>query len=62
MNRIDTSRFFRSHMTAPKGRGGWMFEDKAGNIILTHCGTYAEAKKAAQQQAKKMDTYLYVCP
>ena len=49
-------------MTAPKGRGGWMFEDKAGNIVLTHCGTYTEAKKVAQKLAKKMDTYLYVCP
>ena len=62
MNRIDTSRFYRSHVKQPKGRGGWMFEDKDGNIVVTHSGTYTEAKKVAQEYAKSNNTYLYVCP
>jgi hypothetical protein len=44
---IDTRRYFRSHMKEPRGRGLWIFETLAGRFVLSHSGTYAEAKKAA---------------
>ena len=56
---IDTSRFYRSHLKQPKGRGGWLFEDQDGNIVFSFNGTYTEAKRAAQNSGHYG---LYVCP
>jgi hypothetical protein len=56
---IDTSRYEASHRKSPKGRGGWLFEDEGHNIVFSFSGTYAEAKKAAQESGF---FGLYVCP
>lgn len=56
---IDTSRHYRSHLSSPRGRGGWLFEDRDGNIVFRYSGTYTEAKRAAQQSGFSV---LYVCP
>lgn len=57
---IDTSRYYRSHMKAPKGRGSWLFEDYHGNIVFMHNGTYGEAVKAAR--AAVTLNVIYTCP
>jgi len=62
IQRIDTSRFFNSHLKQPKGHGLWMFEDKTGDIVFEHTGNYSKAKKAAQTFAADNRTFLYVCP
>lgn len=60
---IDTSRYFRSHMKEPRGRGSWLFENQAGDIVFMLNGTYAEAKKAAVQHCREHDLAgLYTCP
>lgn len=45
---IETSRYFRGHQKQPRGRGNWIFENKAGEAVFMHNGTYAEACKAAR--------------
>lgn len=57
---IDTSRYFRSHLRAPRGRGSWLFENHHGEVVFMHNGTYGEAVKAAK--AAKLLNVLYVCP
>lgn len=60
---IDTARYYRSHLTQPKGRGSWLFEDEAGNIVFMFNGTYAEARRAAIAHCKANGLRgLYVCP
>lgn len=61
--RVETSRHDASHMHAPRGRGGWMFENEAGEVVLSHSGLYAEAKRAAVAWGKAHGVaVLYVCP
>lgn len=63
MPTIETARYFRSHLRAPRGRGSWLFEDQAGNIRFMYNGTYSEAKKAAQQHCRENGlAFLYTCP
>ena len=57
---IETSRYIRSHLKAPKGRGYWLFENRAGEIVFSHNGTYTEACRAAK--AAKVAALLFVCP
>lgn len=60
---IDTARFYRSHLASPKGRGSWLFENQAGDIVFMHNGTYTEAKRAAIKHATQHGiATLYVCP
>jgi hypothetical protein len=60
---ICTSRFYRSHLTSPRGRGSWLFENQAGDIVFMHNGTYSEAKRAAMAYcAQRGLAGLYVCP
>lgn len=61
--RLDLSRFHASHGNAPRGRGGWLFENEAEQVVFSFSGTYAEAKRAALTwcRANGCDT-LYVCP
>lgn len=59
---IDTSRHNASHMHDPRGRGGWMFENEAGEHVFTFSGTYGEARRAAKAWAKANGVpVLYVC-
>ena len=63
MPTICTSRYVRSHLKDPKGRGSWLFEDQAGEIVFMHNGTYSEAKKAALQHCREHGLAgLYTCP
>lgn len=57
---IDTSRYFRSHMKQPRGRGLWLFEDTTGQVVCQHNGTYTEACAAARRVAHW--AVIYVCP
>lgn len=60
---VETSRHDASHLRAPRGRGGWMFENQAGEHVFTFCGTYAESKRAALAWARANRVeVLYVCP
>ena len=60
-----TERFEFSHGKAPRGRGGWIFEDRSGEHQFFARGgqTLAEAKREATEWARENghDT-LYVCP
>ena len=56
---IDTSRFYRSHLKSPRGRGYWLFENKLGEIVFSFSGTYSEAAAAAKKSGHSV---LYVCP
>lgn len=61
--KIDTRRHFISHMREPKGRGGWLFETEAKEVVFVHSGTYAEARKAAIQFGTEQGiAVLYTCP
>lgn len=62
INRIDTRRFYNSHLRYPKGWGMWLFEDKMGGVQVEHTGLYSEAKKVAQRFASENNTFLYVSP
>lgn len=42
-SKVNTSKFFRSHMKQPRGYGIWMFETKDGEYIGEHIGRYSEA-------------------
>ena len=44
---INTRRHFLSHMREPRGRGGWLFENEAREVVFQFSGTYAEARRAA---------------
>lgn len=65
MNRatVDNSRHNRSHLQNPRGRGGWMFENEAGEHVFTFSGTFAEARRAALAWARAHGVdVLYTCP
>lgn len=60
---IETRRYYLSHLKAPRGRGSWLFETQACEIVLMHNGTYTEAKRAAIAYCVKNGiSTLYVCP
>jgi hypothetical protein len=60
---IDNSRHDRSHLHSPRGRGGWLFENHAGDIVFQHQGTFGEAKAAAKAWGKANSVpVLYTCP
>ena len=60
---IETNRYFNSHMKTPRGRGLWLFETAARAVVFEFNGSYAEAKKAAQDWARANgQAALYVCP
>lgn len=56
---LKTSRFYASHLKAPRGRGGWLFENVHGEIVFSFSGTYSEAAAAAKKSGHSV---LYVCP
>jgi hypothetical protein len=59
---INTRRHYLSHLREPRGRGGWLFENDAREIVFSHNGTYAEARKAAQVWAAAHGMFgLHVC-
>jgi hypothetical protein len=60
---INTRRHLLSHLREPRGRGGWLFETDAGEVVFSHQGTYAEARRAAIAwgTANGHQT-LYTCP
>lgn len=60
---IHTSRFYASHLRSPRGRGSWLFENRAGEVVFMHNGTYTEAKKAAVAFGRQNGhSLLWVCP
>lgn len=60
---IDTARYYRSHLKQPKGRGSWLFENRAGEIVFQHNGPYGEAKKAAMAYGREHGhAVLFACP
>lgn len=60
---ISTRRHFLSHLRSPRGRGGWLFENDAREVVFQHSGTYGEAKKAALAWAAANGVaVLHVCP
>ena len=60
---IETRRHYLSHLHEPRGRGGWLFETTAREVVFSHSGTYAEAKKAAKAWAAERGiATLHVCP
>lgn len=60
---IETNRFYRSHLRQPSGRGSWLFENRAGEVLF-HCNdTYAAARKAAIVWGTEQGIdVLYTCP
>lgn len=60
---IETNRFYRSHLRQPSGRGSWLFENRAGEVLF-HCNdTYAAARKAAIAYGTENGIdVLYTCP
>lgn len=60
---IETNRFYRSHLRQPSGRGSWLFETRAGEVVF-HCNdTYGAAKKAAIAWGTEQGLdVLYTCP
>jgi len=60
---IETNRFYRSHLRQPSGRGSWLFETRAGEVVF-HCkDTYAAARKAAIAWGTEQGLdVLYTCP
>ncbi len=48
---VDTREFEYEHGRQPRGRGGWLFQLKAGSDVVEPYfaakGTYAEARKQA---------------
>lgn len=63
MARLELSRYQASHPFAPRGRGGWLFENQAGEVVFSHSGLFGEAKRAALAWAKLHGVrVLYVCP
>jgi hypothetical protein len=60
---INTRRHFLSHLREPRGRGGWLFENEAREIVFQFSGTYGEAAKAARAWgAANGYSTLYTCP
>lgn len=55
---LKTSRYYASHLKAPRGRGYWLFENKLGEVVFSFSGTYSEAAAAK----KSGHSVLYVCP
>lgn len=61
---FDTTPYEISNGHTPRGRGGWMFQDRqqylidqydntySWDTIHTFCGTYTEAKRAARASGK----------
>lgn len=61
--RLDLSRHQASHGAAPRGRGGWLFENEAAQIVFSFSGTYADARRAALAWCRANSVAaLYVCP
>ncbi len=60
---IETRRFYVSHLRQPSGRGSWLFETRAGEVVF-HCNdTYGAAKKAAiAWGTQNGHDVLYTCP
>lgn len=60
---IETRRFYLSHLRQPSGRGSWLFETRAGEVVF-HCNdTYGAAKKAAIAWGTEQGLdVLYTCP
>jgi hypothetical protein len=60
---ISTRRHFLSHLRSPRGRGGWLFENEAREVVFQFSGTYGEAKKAAVAWGTERGiAVLHVCP
>lgn len=60
---IVTSRYRASHMKAPRGRGLWLFEMGDGTVVVSHNGSFAEARKAAIAYCREHKLAgLFVCP
>jgi hypothetical protein len=51
--RFDDSRFRFSHGKAPRGRGFWIFENEAREVVFEHNGFFSEAKDEARRFAAK---------
>jgi len=65
---VDPSDYRRSHGKMPRGRGSWAFckvpPSRADYLdhVIWESGSYAEAKKAAQQKAAALGVeVLYAC-
>lgn len=69
---ITTRAYERSHMKAPRGRGGWLFapatnwtafdRDIKWSQMKNFNGTYAEARKAAREHFHGNEPYVAVLP
>lgn len=69
--KVDDAPYRRSHMTSPKGRGGWMFSTKpspdlsrgSDDPVFFHTGTYADSRAAAIVWAKGIGaSVIYALP
>lgn len=49
--RVDTNRYYGSHMKQPRGRGNWAFE--IGGKTVFFRGLYSEVKTRAVKEARK---------
>jgi hypothetical protein len=62
---IDYSAYIFAHGHAPRGTGGWAFHmgsrSDLSNIYWAPRGTFAEAKKAAVQEAKRLNQGHFTC-
>lgn len=59
--RVDTEKYRASHGKNPKGSGQWIFKIAGKEQGIT--GSYASAKKQAQEIAKKKgETFIIVMP
>jgi hypothetical protein len=61
---VDTRPYFRSHLREPRGTGSWAFQiGRDEENLFWHNGTYGEARKAAQAEARRRGaTIIYAQP
>jgi hypothetical protein len=60
---VSANRYRGSHQREPRGRGGWLFETKDGDVVFRHSGTYAEARRSAVAFGKQYGhVELFTCP